>query len=144
VMLMTIFFVIFGSFGIELFKGVLSHSCDAQFVQQFEPGVSAIGNKTFHLDVVNDYACPKTLQCSSGTQCYEVPDTFLATGERAHATAAIGFDDMPKAMLTLFVMTTLDEWPGKHNNCACLQFGRCVYWYNRTVSMKIGSAQAVY
>ena len=40
-----------------------------------------------------------------------VPDTFHESQERAAANSAVGFDSMPHAVLTLFVMTTLDEWP---------------------------------
>jgi hypothetical protein len=101
VLLIAIFFVIFGSFGIELYKGVLTNTCDVEhpFFQT--------------MDLNSTVTCPDTLDCQryGTTECRVVPDTFHESQERAAANSAVGFDSMPHAVLTLFVMTTLDEWP---------------------------------
>ena len=131
IMMVFLFFVIFGSFGIELFKGVLTRTCDLQHPMFFAQdslltNVGQLNRTAILQSAVASVQCPSTLGCEkrwvddparwSRNSCWQVEDTFASTHERQSAVSVIGFDSMPHALLTLFIMTTLDEWP------ACLLY----------------------
>ena len=113
-MLMALFMVIFSSFGIELWHGTVSRTCD---INHFTAGLE--------LEPLTDpRQCPVTLPCEHlwsttdmpapldpGVRCYEVPSSYVLTGDWMDASGCFGFDNMAQAMLTLYIMTSMDEWP---------------------------------
>ena len=119
-LLMTIFFVIFGSFGVELWQGVVSRTCDSGYLQ----GMDLPPDAGLALEALPAEQCPATLVAAclaeeaaagnvtaGGAFCYAVPDSYKYTDDWMDASEAFGFDNMAQAMFTLFIMTTLDEWP---------------------------------
>ena len=67
---------------------------------------------TINLTLGKDYVkCPTTLQCD-GTEpglCEVVPYEF--TGDLPDEINSFGFDNARNALMTIFIATTLDEWP---------------------------------
>eukprot|EP01047_Picozoa_sp_COSAG01_P007944 COSAG01_NODE_306_length_19162_cov_14.196611_20_plen_1802_part_00 len=94
---MLFFFCIFGTIGVQLFGGVLTHRC--QTAADIASNVTPV-------------QCPHSLECASGVKCaIAQPNEDVYPDDRVVEIELYGFDNILVAFLTQFVITTLDEWP---------------------------------
>lgn len=97
--LLMIFFV-FGIMGTQLFSGTFSYCNDPAF----PPGALLAGERT------PDGQAWAVLPCDSSVQYFD-PESN-ATVSRAVVRPALNFDHIGASMLTLFVASTGEDWPG--------------------------------
>ena len=55
--------------------------------------------------------CPKSMQCDDGVHhlCHVIP--YQYTGDLPDEIYSFGFDNFRNAIMTVFIVFTLDEWP---------------------------------
>jgi hypothetical protein len=107
--LILFFFVAFAAFGLSLYHGATSRAClDANTTLSIANGLPETINLTLGVDYEE---CPTTMQCD-GTEaglCEKVQYEF--TGDLPDEIYSYGFDNARNAIMTIFIATTLDEWP---------------------------------
>eukprot|EP01043_Picozoa_sp_COSAG02_P004215 COSAG02_NODE_108_length_36286_cov_19.437478_18_plen_1405_part_00 len=107
--LILFFFVAFAAFGLSLYHGATTRSClDANTTVSIANSLPDTINLTLGEDYVN---CPTTLQCD-GTEpglCEVVQYEY--TGDLPDEIHDWGYDNSRNALMTIFIATTLDEWP---------------------------------
>eukprot|EP01052_Picozoa_sp_SAG31_P005011 SAG31_NODE_214_length_20084_cov_2.644684_15_plen_1882_part_00 len=107
IFLLTLFFMIFGAACGQLFAGVVVRQC----VSAVEPRRNHLVNNVTAGAAFETAECPAMLECSESEICVVREPLFVVTGEREDATDFYGFNNMLQAVLTLFIVVTLDEWP---------------------------------
>lgn len=130
VCLFLVFFMcIFGTIGVQLFGGTLSFQCKSNQREWYQPGDYL---HSYALNQTATVRCPHTLGCrDSSFKTVVYPNDMVcvdvvvhgpgkmqqgAVGypyadDRIFETEIYGFDNIWSAMITQFVVTTLDEWP---------------------------------
>eukprot|EP01052_Picozoa_sp_SAG31_P013695 SAG31_NODE_830_length_11688_cov_35.424023_1_plen_1846_part_00 len=117
--LLFFFFVLFGTMGIALFAGASTRVCEGHE----NSAVCAESRSTrAHQYIYWNCSempaateCPASLHCDMPNKCRLVPNHPPVDGSfRADENGYIGFDNMLVATLTLFVVTTGDEWTAVH------------------------------
>jgi hypothetical protein len=103
VVLLSLFCLVFSSIGLKIFGGALSREC-VDFTNATMMTNTTVSNASVEV-------CPSVMPCGVPKKCVEVPNTFGDTGERASAVGFFGFDHMGQAVMTIFIVATLDEWP---------------------------------
>jgi hypothetical protein len=117
--LLLFFFVLFGIMGVALFGGALTRVCE---VHGSDDCSTIRNNRAYTYVYWNcsemDIAamCPPSLGCDAIGICKSVPYHFPTDGSmRTDENRFIGFDNILAATLTLFVVTTGDEWTAVSN-----------------------------
>eukprot|EP01051_Picozoa_sp_SAG22_P011938 SAG22_NODE_1195_length_5200_cov_2.280533_1_plen_1405_part_01 len=115
--LLIFFFVLFGTMGVALFGGALTRVCEMDSDAGFACNT---GRKNFHHEYIfwncsamAEATCPSSLSCETPDTCREVPNNSVGPIDgtfRGDENGYIGFDNMLTACLTIFVVTTGDEW----------------------------------
>ena len=109
VALVLFFFVGFSAVGLSLYHGATTRSClDMNTTDAIQNNFKRVEHFTLGVDYSN---CPTTLQCDSDNAgfCLEVPYEY--TGDLPDEINSYGFDNFRNALITVFIATTLDEWP---------------------------------
>jgi voltage-dependent calcium channel L type alpha-1D len=114
--LLLFFFVLFGTMGVNLFGGALTRVCEvhgnelACTESRDTPANQYVQWNCTDLEIVSD--CPSSLNCEFPNVCRAVPGTPPMDGSfRADENQYIGFNNLLVSFLTIFVVTTGDEWP---------------------------------
>jgi len=123
VVLIGFFFLLFAAVGLSLYQGALTRECihtnhtvaianNLTEIQAFN-GTSRDGVSTIFYDgeYVDYVACPKTMQCDGDDvgHCHVVKYSY--TGDLPDEIYSYGFDNFRNAIMTVFIVSTLDEWP---------------------------------
>ena len=119
VVLIGFFFIIFAAMGLSLYQGALTRTCldtntsvaimnDLTDTLNVTDGVTTI----FHEGQEIDYTpCAKTMQCDGDKVGLCNVVQYEYTGDLPDEIYSYGFDNFRNALMTVFIVTTLDEWP---------------------------------
>lgn len=121
VVLVGFFFIIFAATGLSLFQGATTRECldpdltlamSNNLTISIDNGIAHDGIFTERYDGLffNYSLCPKTMVCADANHlCYVIPYEY--TGDLPDEIFSFGFDNVRNAIMTVFIVFTLDEWP---------------------------------
>lgn len=123
VIVLTAFcFLLFAATGLSLYQGATTRDClHVEHTSAINNNMSiAMFNGTQRDEIFTDYyngvyleytRCPQTMQCAEDMRgwCHIVQYEY--TGDLPDEIHRFGFDNFRNAIVTVFIVFTLDEWP---------------------------------
>jgi hypothetical protein len=107
--LILFFFVGFSAIGLSLYHGATTRSCqDANTTVSILNELPETINMTLGVDYDN---CPASMVCDGNKPGFCDTIQYEFTGDLPDEINSFGFDNFRNAIITVFIVTTLDEWP---------------------------------
>jgi hypothetical protein len=107
--LILFFFVGFSAIGLSLYHGATTRSClDANTTLSILNELPETINMTLGVDYLE---CPTTMLCDGDKVGFCEKIQYEYTGDVPDEINSFGFDNVRNAIITVFIATTLDEWP---------------------------------
>jgi hypothetical protein len=108
-MLILFFFVAFAAIGLSLYHGATTRAClDANTTLSIMQELPETINMTYGVDYED---CPASMLCDGENRGLCVKVMYEFTGDLPDEINSYGFDNFRNALMTIFIVTTLDEWP---------------------------------
>ena len=119
IVLIFFFFLSFAAMGLSLYQGALTRQCldtntSVAFLNNVTEtlnvtdGVTTILHEGQKIDVT---PCAKTMRCDGENVGLCSITKYEYTGDLPDEVYSFGFDNFRNAIMTVFIVTTLDEWP---------------------------------